>query len=677
MLKQLRRLQRTRSLLIIAFAVILVLGLIFVGFSSGRTATPEVSTRSRETLARVRADRITVGDVATRKEAMQQRFQGQFSLAQFGFTDRRFLDELIDERITAQEAARLGLAASDAEVAEEIRRQFSVGGTFVGMQRYRESVGDLERYEQQVRDMISRDKLQAFVTAGIRASEEDVRREYQRRNTSFALLYVPVVAERLAARIQPTEEELRAHYEQHREEFRINVPQKRIRYLFIDQAKAGERLNIPEEELRAEFERLTPEQRQAGIRVQQIVLRVARPELEATVRTKAEDIVRQARAAESGTATLTSTIGQQRFAELARGHSEHPATAREGGMVPGVVRRNTNTPNDPYQRALELQEGQISEPILHNNTFYILRRGEAVTKTYEQARQELLVSLRNRRAYAIAAQLAERAQERIRATNGDFQAVARELAAEANMSPADMVRETPYVKPGDDVPNIGSSPQFEEAIAPLTNPNQIGERVAIRGGFGIPMLVDTREPRIPDLTEVRDAVAQRAKAEKARGQVEQAARELAAATSPAELRTIAERLGLEPQTEATYKLGSPLGAAGTSPAADDAIFNLQANQITQPIKIGETWVVAAATGRTEANMEEFAQQRAQLMETALTTARSEVFRDYLAGIRSRVQREGQITIDEEALSRMSQSELRIGAPDGGGLPGGITFPPGG
>ncbi len=240
-----------------------------------------------------------------------------------------------------------------------------------------------------------------------------------------------------------------------------------------------------------------------------------------------------------------------------------------------------------------------------------------------------------------------------------------------------MVRETPYVKPGDDVPNIGSSPQFEEAIAPLTNPNQLGERVAMRGGFGIPMLVDTREPRIPDLTEVRDAVAQRVKSEKARGQVEQAARELAAATSPAELRTIAERLGLEAQTEATYKLGAPLGAAGTSPAADDAIFGLQANQVSAPIKISETWVVAAATGRTEANMEEFAQQRAQLMQAALDAARNEVFRDYLAAIRSRRQREGQITIDEEALSRMSESELRIGAPGGGGLPGGITFPPGG
>jgi len=43
------------------------------------------------------------------------------------------------------------------------------------------------------------------------------------------------------------------------------------------------------------------------------------------------------------------------------------------------------------------------------------------------------------------------------------------------MSPAEMVRETPYVKPGDNVPEIGSSQQFEQALAKLNNPNDVGE----------------------------------------------------------------------------------------------------------------------------------------------------------------------------------------------------------
>ena len=116
----------------------------------------------------------------------------------------------------------------------------------------------------------------------------------------------------------------------------------------------------------------------------------------------------------------------------------------------------------------------------------------------------------------------------------DPQKVAQELAAEANMSAADMVRETPFVKPGDDVPNIGSSQQFESAIAPLNNPNDVGERTGIKNGFAIPMLVEKREPRIPEFDEVKDKVRSAVKEEKAKTQLEQTAKDIiAAARRPA------------------------------------------------------------------------------------------------------------------------------------------------
>jgi len=98
----------------------------------------------------------------------------------------------------------------------------------------------------------------------------------------------------------------------------------------------------------------------------------------------------------------------------------------------------------------------------------------------------LIVSLHNRRGYTIAQKIAQKAQDRLKQTK-DPQKVAQELAGEANMSAADMVRETPFVKPGDDVPKIGSSQQFEEAIAPLNNPNDVGERVGIKDGFAVPV----------------------------------------------------------------------------------------------------------------------------------------------------------------------------------------------
>src|SRR5260370_40637004 len=123
---------------------------------------------------------------------------------------------------------------------------------------------------------------------------------------------------------------------------------------------------------------------------------------------------------------------------------------------------------------MDMPPGEVTDAIKYKNAYYILRRGEAVPKTFEDAKPELLVSLRNRRGYTVAQKIAQRAQDRLKA-NKDPQKVAQEFAAEANMTPADMVRETPFVKPGDDVPNIGSSQQFEEARAALNNPNDYVE----------------------------------------------------------------------------------------------------------------------------------------------------------------------------------------------------------
>lgn len=655
MLKLFSRMERTRSYVIIAFALLMGLSLVFF-YAPSRNTPATASSMSREVLAEVRGDEITVGDLDALKADYKRAFGGQFNAMQLG-GDRRMLDGLIRTRMISQEARRLGLAPSDGELADYIKRRFTNPTTnqFVGYDRYRQQIvsqyGSVERFEQQTRDILAEEKLRAFVTAGVSVPEEEVQQDWERRNTKFDLLYVPVLAADLARRVTPTDEELAAYYEAHKDEYRIEVPQKKVRYLYISMSKVGEKLQVSDEDLRKEFESLKPENRVKGVRVQQIVLKVAAPELDQQVLAKATDLVGGMRGDD-----LKAT--EEKFADLARGNSQDPATAKGGGWLPEPVRRDPNRKDDIYQNVFDMQEGEVRDPLFDRKTsaYYIFRRGPAIDKTFEDARPELLAGLRNRRSYNAALQLARRAAERLKATK-DHDAVARELAAEANMNPADMVRETGFVKPQDDIPEIGSSPQFEQAIAPLNNVQDVGDHVSIRDGFAVPMLVDKRDPRVQELSEVRDRVSESVKQEKAKGQVEAAARELAAAGSADELKAAAERMGLKAETSAEYTLGSPLGAAGTSPSADEAIYKLTAGGVTkEPIKIGETWVVAAARGRKDADPTEFGTQRTQLIQTAIDERRSQVFDDYLTSLRAGLEREGQIKIDNDVLAKMSALE---------------------
>jgi peptidyl-prolyl cis-trans isomerase D len=667
MLKQLSRFERTSKVLILGFVALMAVSLVlFFRPNSGSTALEP--TKSAEVLASVGGDDITVGDFATQKQNIQlqfSRFGGQVSLAQMGYTDDRILDGLIQKKVTVQEAKRLGLGASESEVKDRIAKMFSdPSGKFLltdasgklDMSKYQERVGDIPTFERGVAEDIAREKLEAFVAASVRVSEDDVQSDFKRKNTIFDVTYVIVSASKVAEKIQPTDDELKAYYEKHKTDYNILAPQKKIRYLFIDQDKSGQKLQISDKELHDEYDSLKPEFKQAGVKVQQIVLKVAREDLDASVKAKADGLVAKAR----GSAETTT---EDAFADLAKGNSEDPGTAKNGGRLNGVVKKNPNTPDDPYQKVLEMQPGEVTDAIKFKNAYYILRRGEPVPKTFEDAKPELLVSLRNRRGYTIAQKLAQRAQDRLKETK-DPQKVAQEFAAEANMSPADMVRETPFVKPGDDVPNIGSSQQFEEAIAPLNNPNDVGERTGIKNGFAIPMLVEQRAPRIPDFDEVKDKVVQAVKEEKAKSQLEQRAKDLiASAKSPGDLKAAAEKLGLEAKAEANYKLATPLGEAGSSTLLDDPLYAAKAGEVIQPpIFLNQNYLVLGVNKRTDADLAEFAKQRDSLMQTALTERKNQVFEDYLAAVQAGMQRDGKIKINQDVLASMQEDEVPEAAP---------------
>ena len=670
MLKFFTRLERTRNWVIIFFAALLVIGMVVAGVYNRAGVATANPFRSREVLARVRGDDVTVADYSLYKKMQEDqysRFGGQITLAQLGLTPERLLDQTVNNRIAVQEAERRGLLPSEQEVRETITRLFSDAANKFDLKRYKDFVvrnyGGVSLYEQSVRESLAADRLRAFVTAGVQVSEEDVKRDYVRENTSFDLVYVPVTPADVAKKITPSDEELRQFFEEHKTDYRFLEPQRKVRYLFISQEKVGEKLQIPDEDLRREYEQLKPENKMSGVRVQQIVMKVARPELDQEVLGKASALVARIRKDDL-------TAEEEAFAEAARGNSEDPATAHKGGWLPNPVRRNPNrkpgAPGDAQalvQNVFDWQEGQIGDPLKTGNAYYIFRRGPSIPKTFEEAKNELLVSARNRRSYAAAQQIARRAAERLKATK-DFEAVAREFAAEANMSPAEMIKVTPFVKPDDVVPDIGNNQQFHDAIKALEEPGQMGDQLAIPNGFAVPSLVEKREPRIPELDEVKDRVAEAFKNERAKQQLEQAARELASAAGSADaLKAAAERLGLTAETEEGYRLGRPLGKAGADPALDAAVFALKAGETTKtPVKVGDNWVVVGATKREDADLAKFGEQRTSLIESALNTRRSQVFDEFITSVRRRLEQEGEVELKSEALAKLEETEAPSAVP---------------
>ena len=636
--------ERTRNFVLLGFAVLMVVSLVFF-YAPSNTGIQESLTRSDETVAKVGSEKITVGEMAIIMQSRGGRLPAKM-----------LLNPLISQRLTRIEAERLGLVASDAEVASYIRKAFKPeDGKPFDQNRYEQNAisqsGSITAFEDSIRDSLSEEKLRAYLTSGVTVSEEEVLKDYQRKNTKFDVSYVPVSAADLAQTIKPTDDELKSFFEQNKKNYYIGVPQKKIRYVFVNSSKVGEKLAVSDEDLKAEFEKIPADKKIKGVEGQEIVLRVAKPEFESQVLTKASELVKQAR--KDG-----GKISAEAFAVLAKGQSENPATAQNGGKLSGLVKENPANPTDPYQQLLKMQPGEVSEPINYQGRYFILRRGEAIPKTFEDAKQELTISLKNRRSDTAALALAQKANDRLKEVK-DVQKVADEFAAQANMNAKDMVRETGFIKPGDNIENVGISTDFEKGIEMLVNPNDVGEKFRIKDGFAIPLMVEKKEPRDAEFSEVKDRVAEDYKLRQAQAKIEEIARQVAAAAASAgDLSKAAASKGLKAQEQKSFILGSPLGtgpSAATSEALEEAIYNLKNGEVTKtPIKVNDNWYIVGATKREEANMDEFTKQRDRLIEEKLSEKRGQVFSDYIAAVKQQMEAKKEIQIYQEALAKLEE-----------------------
>ena len=653
--------EKTRNFLLILFAVMLVVSLVVFGALSGNDTQGSMG-RSTETVASVGGKRITVGEVATLQERVLQ-------------TQRRtlptslILNSLIRDRLIQLEAERLGLTASDKEVANQIRKIFTpTDGTSFDKARYEQNAvrqaGSVSAFEDSIRSQISEQKLNAYVTSGVSASEEEVLKSYKRKNTKFNLSYVPVNKADLIKNLKPSDEELKEYFEKNKKSYYINLPQKKIRYVYLETAKLGEKLEFTDEELKAEYDKLSPEKKILGVNVQEIVLRIPNPQQDSQVLAKANKIIEELKKG-------NETVSEEKFSDTAKGQSEKPTTARAGGRVKGLVRKNLNNSSDPYQRILNMKEGEISEAINFGTSYYILRRGKSVDKTLSDAKKELEVSRRNTKAYEANAALAGKVEARLKEVK-DVQKVAEEFASKANMDVKNMVRETGYVKPGDEIGDLGVSQDFEQGIADLKEPKDVGSKFGVPGGFAIPLLIDKKEPRNAEFGEVKDQVIEAVKLKQATEKVEQVAKNIAeGAKNVGGLSAAAKAEGLEAVDAKDFILGSPLGqgpTATTSGSLEDAVFALKKEEITKaPIKIGSNWFVVGVNSRTEANMDNFSKEHDQLVQTMVTAKRSRIYADYIASIRQKMESKGQIKIYKKVVEKLD-AEARKNQPQTPQLP---------
>lgn len=483
MLERIRDSSRSIGTYLILGAIIIVF-VVYFGPAGSSCAGPEMSAITYA--AKVDGKDIPVRDFQLEYENRYRNLQAQMGdnfdarmAEQFGLRDIA-LDAVIQQRLLVDQALREGIAVTNDEIAEEIRRipAFQQDGHF-DFETYQQALrnGGLRpaQYEEKVRESLLIGKLLAKLRLSVKVSEDEIREAFEHDNDRAEIAFVRFAPTEFVDEAEVSADEVAA-------------------FLATEDGQAR---------VKADFEAKSWRyQSPKRVRAQHILASVDEDAPEAEVQA-AEQKIRDARAEIEAGAD---------FGEVAQRLSDDPGSKEKGGDLglfgPGTMAK-------PFEdAAMNLEIGELSEPVRTRFGFHLIRVNEieeAQEKTLEDVQDEIARELlANEKAKEIAKQRAEAALAALQ-EGGSLEALFPAPDADAteeNRAPvAD--RSGVFAVRGEFIPKVGMSSELRAAVAAMEGPGAVGGVFDVMGNFVVAEVVSREQPDLSAFDDERESIEER------------------------------------------------------------------------------------------------------------------------------------------------------------------------
>jgi peptidyl-prolyl cis-trans isomerase D len=614
----------------------LLLVIVALGFTTVllfvRTPAGITSGVGAQEVARVAGHAVSVYEFRRQYQRMIELYrqlynldrQGPEVLKQLGL-GQQALNQLINQYAGLYEAEQLGLTVSDSELIEEIQNMaaFQQDGRFIGMEQYRRILQannlTVTQFEDAMRRDILNDKLRNILTDGISATTDEVRRDFLDQNQEVKLRYVLFDPEEMDLG-DPSDEDLKAYYEEKQEDFR-EAEKRKIKYLTVYVKPTD--VEVTDEEIEAASTDV-PDQEQ--VRARHILIRVEEDEAESA--RKAEDLLAQLRRGAD-------------FAELAREHSDDTSAAKGGDL--GFFTRGQMVP-EFEQAAFALGEGEISGLVRTPFGFHIIQTLEKTTGSGQQ-RSVAEFQARSAKAERLSSELADEIAVEVRGGKS-LEEVAQERSLE--------VQESDFFERATGIPGMAVGQPFMERVFSLNRGEVIGPE-ATAGQYQIAELVDVVAARIPEFEEVRENVAELYQEERGRDMARETAQafrdELREASS---FEDLAKSKRLSVTTTEFFKKNSTIDDnLRFSPDVHDQAFSMQVGDFSSPIAVAGTSVVFQLVEKSAVDEEKFSREQLDIRDRLTEQKRAQFYTEYVRNVVDELRRTEEIVINQRLLDDLT------------------------
>ena len=345
------------------------------------------------------------------------------------------LERLVRERVLRSAAEEFRLTTSDARLARDLQENPTIASLRLpdgklDMDRYRQLAASQgmtpEGFEARVRQDLSLKQVDAGVIDSAFSSKmiADVSLSafFQKREIQIATF----AASDYAAKINPTESELKAFYEANQPLFQA-PEQATIEYVTLDLESVKKSISLNESDLKAYYDQNV--ERFSGAeerRASHILINALKDASEA------DRVAAKARAEEL---LILLKKSPDSFAELAKKNSQDTGSAINGGDLDFFARGAMVKPFE--DAAFALKKGDISDVIESDFGYHIIKLTDIKTpkqRTFEEMRPILESDLKNQQAQSRYAEMAEAFANGVYEQSDSLKPVADKLKLEVKVA---------------------------------------------------------------------------------------------------------------------------------------------------------------------------------------------------------------------------------------------------
>ena len=630
-----------------AMVITLIPGGLGSDFLTGRPGQGVIATVAGEPVTTIEVNREA-------RQMLRQQFpQGSAQASMLlPFFASRAAEQVISRKAMIAEAQRLGLKVSDDEVRDELQngryaQAFFPGGKFVGQAQYEQMLQGADLTPTVFEKAVSQDlllrKLQALVTGSAKVTDADIRQEFDRRNTKVKFDYAILSQADLQKGLHPTDQELKAFYDRNKASYNNAIPEKRkIKYAIVDMGKVSAQTAVTAQDLQAYYDQHRDDYRlPEQVKVSHILIKTPLPAADGKVddkaveaaRVKAEDVLKQVKAGGD-------------FAKLAEKYSDDPGSAKNGGSL-GLVGRGRTVP-EFEKAAFSLPKGQISDLVKSSYGYHIIRvddKQDAHMKTLEEVKADIEPILKQQKAQRAAENAANALVKQARADGLDKAAAAQGMG----------VVTTDFVAKDANLPGIGSSPQFMEAIFMAREKAPV-DSVAFPQGFAVYEVEGVKPPSTPTFDEIRSRVESEFKNERAGVLLSQKTQELSdRAKASHDLKKAAKELGATVKTSELVLPDGQVPDIGSMAGAANVVFTMKPGDISAPVNLGGSGAVLSVVQKQDPTDAEFAEKKDQIRDSLIQTRENEQFGLFVNNLRQQMEKSGKIKINEKEMKGLTRS----------------------